>query len=473
MKSPALSPLSAQLHRRTFLRGMGTLVALPFMESLIPAGALRAAERAASAAGTPAAGPFPMRSAFVYIPNGVDNANWWPTGAGADYVLNRSLTPLESFKQDIQIVSGLDHQKANANGDGGGDHARAGATFLTGCQAYKTGGRDIRAGISIDQVIANGLIAKGENFRLPSMELSCEAPQLAGVCDTGYSCAYQYNLSWRSATQPNPAERNPRLAFERMFGSAATADDAGVSKERRLAERSSILDFVRADAKQLQGRLGRSDQQKLDEYFTSVREIERRIASFENMAATIPDMKAPAGIPHDEKGNESYPEHIRLMMDLLVLAFQTNSTPVVTLMLASESSGRTFPWLGIGSDGHHPISHHQKNPAQLAKIQKIDQFYAEQFAYLLGRMKSIKEGDRTMLDNTLLVYGSCIRDGDRHDHTDLPIIMAGRAGGALKTGRFNKLAASAPMSNFFLAMADLHGVAAERHGDSTGKLSLG
>lgn len=451
---------------------MGTLMALPFMESLVPAGALRAAERAGSAAGAGGAGPFPMRSAFVYIPNGVDNANWWPTGEGANYSLNRSLVALESFKQDIQIVSGLDHQKANANGDGGGDHARAGATYLTGAQAYKTGGRDIRAGISIDQVIANGLVNKGEKFRVPSMELSCEAPQLAGTCDTGYSCAYQYNLSWRSATQPNPAERNPRLVFERMFGSAATAEDAGISKERRLAQRNSILDFVRADAKQLQSRLGRSDQQKLDEYFTSVREIERRITSFESMAATIPEMKAPVGIPHDDKGNESYPEHIRLMMDLLVLAFQTNSTPIVTLMLASESSGRTFPWLGIGGDGHHPISHHQQNPVQIAKLQKIDQFYAEQFAYLLGKMKGIKEGNRTMLDNTLLVYGSCIRDGDRHDHADLPIIMAGRAGGAIPTGRFHKLKESAPMSNFFLTLADLHGVQVERHGDSTGKLSM-
>jgi hypothetical protein len=472
MKSSAPTPFSnPALHRRTFLRGMGTLVALPFLESLVPAHALRAAERAASSAGAGAAGPFPMRSAFVYVPNGVDNANWWPTGTGADYVLNRSLTPLEPFKQDIQIVSGLEHQKANSNGDGGGDHARAGATFLTGCQAYKTGGRDIRAGVSIDQVIANGLVAKGQQFRLPSMELSCEAPQLAGTCDTGYSCAYQYNLSWRSPTQPNPAERNPRMVFERMFGSAASADDANIPKERRAAERNSILDFVRSDAKRLQTRLGRSDQQKLDEYFTSVREIERRIASFENMSATIPDMKAPVGIPHDEKGNEDYTGHIHLMMDLLVLAFQTNSTPVATLMLASESSPRTFPWLGI-TDGHHPISHHQRNPAKLAQIQKIDQFYAEQFAYLLARMKSIKEGDRTMLDNTLLVYGSCIRDGDRHDHSDLPIVMAGRAGGAVQAGRFNKLSEATPMSNFFLTLADLHGVGVERHGDSTGKLSL-
>jgi hypothetical protein len=448
---------------------MGALVALPFMESLVPAGALRAADRAAAATGTTAAGPFPMRSAFVYIPNGVDNANWWPTGEGSDYSMNRSLAALEPFKQDVQIVSGLDHHKADSNGDGAGDHTRAGATFLTGCQAYKAG---LRAGISIDQVIANGLIAKGEKYRLPSLELSCDAPQLAGSCDSGYSCAYQYNLSWRSPTQPIPAERNPRLVFERMFGSAAAEEDAVISKERRLAQRNSILDFVRSDAKQLQGRLGRSDQQKLDEYFTSVREIERRIVSFEDMAATIPAMKAPAGIPHNEAGAEDYPEHIRLMMDLLVLAFQTNSTPIVTMMLASESSPRTFPWLGIGGDGHHPISHHQRRPEQLAKLQKIDQFYAEQFAYLLGRMKSIKEGDRTMLENTLLVYGSCIRDGDRHDHADLPIVMAGHAGGAVKPGRFNVLSQSTPMSNFFVGLAEMHGVPIERHGDSTGKLSL-
>ncbi len=471
MKTSAPSPFSAELHRRTFLRGMGALVALPFMESLVPSGALRAAERAA-ATGTTAAGLFPMRSAFVYIPNGVDNANWWPEGEGTDYTLNRSLVAFEPFKQDIQIISGLDHQKANANGDGGGDHSRAGATFLTGCQAYKTAGRDIHAGISIDQVIANGLVAKGEKYRLPSLELSCDAPQLTGSCDSGYSCAYQYNLSWRSPTQPNPAERNPRLVFERMFGGAATDEDAAVSQKRRLTQRNSILDFVRADANQLQSRLGRSDQQKLEEYFTSVREIERRITSFESMAATIPAMKAPTGIPHDDLGKESYPEHIRLMMDLLVLAFQTNSTPIVTLMLASESSPRTFPWLGIGGDGHHPISHHQRRPEQLAKLQKIDQFYAEQFAYLLGKMKDVKEGDRTLLDNTLLIYGSCIRDGDKHDHADLPIVMAGRAGGAVKSGRFNVLERSTPMSNFLISLADMHGVQVERLGDSTGKLSL-
>jgi hypothetical protein len=473
MSSPAPSPFSHQLHRRAFLRGMGALVALPFMESLVPARALRAAERAASAAGSAAAGPFPMRSAFVYIPNGVDNANWWPTaGEGANYTLNRSLASFEPFKNDFQIISGLDHHKADANGDGAGDHTRAGATFLTGCQAYKTGGRDIRAGVSIDQVIANGLVAQGANFRLPSLELSCDAPQLAGSCDSGYSCAYQYNLSWRSPTQPNPAERNPRLVFERMFGSTVSADD-GVSKERRAAERSSILDFVRSDAQRLQGRLGRSDQQKLDEYFTSVREIERRIASFESMASAIPDMKAPAGVPRRDDGSENYPEHIRLMMDLLVLAFQTNSTPIVTLMLAAESSSRTFPWLGIGGDGHHPISHHQRRPEQLAKLQKIDQFYAEQFTYLMGKMKGIKEGDRTLLDNTLLIYGSCIRDGDKHDHADLPIVMAGRAGGQMKPGRFNVLDQSTPMSNFFVGLAEMHGVKIDRHGDSTGKLLLG
>jgi hypothetical protein len=473
MSSPTPSPFSHQLHRRAFLRGMGALVALPFMESLVPTRTLRADERVASATGSTAAGPFPMRSAFVYIPNGVDNANWWPTeGAGTNYTLNRSLASFEPFKHDFQIISGLDHAKANANGDGAGDHTRAGATFLTGCQAYKTGGRDIRAGISIDQVIANGLAAQGANFRLPSLEMSCDAPQLAGTCDSGYSCAYQYNLSWRSPTQPNPAERNPRLVFERMFGSTATADD-GVSKERRAAERSSILDFIRADAQRLQGRLGRADQQKLDEYFTSVREIERRIASFESMSATIPDMKPPAGVPRRDDGSENYPEHIRLMMDLLVLAFQTNSTPIVTLMLASESSPRTFPWLGIGGDGHHPISHHQRRPEQLAKLQKIDQFYAEQFTYLMGKMKGIKEGDRTLLDNTLLIYGSCIRDGDKHDHADLPIVMAGRAGGQVKTGRFNVLDQSTPMSNFFVGLADMHGVKIDRHGDSTGKLLLG
>ncbi len=463
MPTKPAQPFPASLHRRTFLRGMGAMVALPFFESLMPAGTLRAAERAAAAAGPAAAaasGPYPLRTAFVYVPNGVDNANWWPTGEGANYTMGRTLASLEPYKGDMQIISGLDHYKANANGDGGGDHARAGATFLTGCQAYKTGGRDIHVGISVDQMIAN---KSAQNYRLPSLELSCDAAKLTGVCDTGYSCAYQYNLSWRSATQPNPAERNPRLVFERMFGAAA--DGMDLSKERRLVERTSILDFVQADARQLQSRLGRSDQQKLDEYFSALREIERRITSFEAIAAANPDMPAPTGVPPD------YDQHMKIMMDLVVLAFQTNSTPVATLMLASESSGRTFANLGI-SDGHHSISHHMGNRDKLAQIQKIDEFYAQQFAYLVGKMKSVKEGDGTLLDHCLVQYGSCIRDGNKHDHTDLPIVLAGRAGGAVKTGRFNVLEQSVPMTNLYMMMMDLHGASAERLGDSTGRLSL-
>lgn len=445
------------LNRRQFLTGLGALVSLPVFESLLPSSGLRAA--ALDSAANPLAAP--LRTAFIYVPNGVNNAHWWPGGSGSDYQLGSSLAALEPHKRDIQIVAGLGHKKANGNGDGPGDHARASATFLTGEQARKTAGSNIRVGRSIDQMIAAGV---GAGYRLPSLELSCDPPRQTGHCDSGYSCAYQFNLSWRSENQPMPAERNPRLVFERMFG-AGTLRETAESRTIRARQRRSILDFVMDDTRRLQRDLGRHDNAKLDEYLTSVREIERRVTSFESFAGR-PDAPLPAGIPSD------YEEHMRLMCDLMVLSFQTRSTPVATLMLASESSGRTFPTLGI-TEGHHSLSHHEQRADKLEQIRKIDTLYANQFAYLVGRMKSIPEGDGTLLDNSLLVYGSGIRDGDRHDHVDLPVILAGRAGGAVQTGRFRQLTAEQPMTNLFLSMLDLHGVKADRIGDSTGRLRLG
>jgi hypothetical protein len=260
-----------------------------------------------------------------------------------------------------------------------------------------------------------------------------------------------------------PAERNPRLVFERMFG-GGTLRETTESRAIRARQRRSILDFVMDDTRRLQGQLGRADGAKLDEYLTSVREIERRVASFETFAGR-PDTPLPAGVPSD------YEEHMRLMCDLLVLSFQTRSTPVATLMLASEASGRTFPTLGI-TEGHHSLSHHEKRADKLEQIRKIDELYARQFAYLVARMKSVPEGDGTLLDHSLLVYGSGIRDGDRHDHVDLPVIIAGRAGGAVQTDRFEKLPDEQPMTNLYLSMLDLHGVKADRIGDSTARLKL-
>lgn len=451
---------SPGLNRRQFLTGLGALVSLPVFESLIPGPVLRAAET--SSAGINAALAPPLRTAFIYVPNGVNNAHWWPTGAGSSCQLGSSLAALEPRKSDIQVIAGLGHKNANGNGDGPGDHARASAAFLTGAQPRKTAGADIRVGRSIDQIIAAGL-ASTSSHRLPSLELSCDPPRQTGNCDSGYSCAYQFNLSWRSENQPVPAERNPRLVFERMFG-GGTLRDTAESRAIRARQRRSILDFVMDDTRRLQRDLGRSDNAKLDEYLTSVREVERRVTSFESFAGR-PDAPLPAGIPSD------YEEHMRLMCDLMVISFQTRSTPVATLMLASESSGRTFPTLGI-TEGHHSLSHHERRADKLAQVRKIDEFYARQFAYLVERMKNTPEGDGSLLDHSLLVYGSGIRDGDRHDHVNLPVILAGRAGGRIQTGRFLQ-ASDQPMSNLYLSMLDLHGVKADRVGDSTGRLNLG
>lgn len=450
---------SSALSRRHFLRGAGALLTLPFFESLVPGGTLRAAEKL----GTLGASGAPLRTAFVYVPNGVNNAHWWPTlgaGGATDFTLGDSLSSLAPHRDQLQFISGLGHLNANANGDGAGDHARASATFLTGMQARKTSGRDIRAGRSVDQLIAARSAA---DYRLPSLELSCDAPRLSGNCDSGYSCAYQFNLSWRAEDQPVPAERNPRLVFERLFGSP---DDrlSAAARARRAADRASILDFVGHDARSLQRRLGAHDRDKLDDYLESVRAVERRLAAFDQFQAD-PETAVPGGVPGDHEA------HMRLMADLLVLAFRTRSTPVATLLLSHEASGRTFPSLGI-TEGHHSLSHHEKRADKLEQIRKIDAFYARQFAYLIGRMREVPEGEGTLLDNSLLLYGSGIRDGNRHDHADLPVILAGGAGGATRPGRFRKLPSPRPMCDLYQGILRLHGVDTPRFGDSAGELSL-
>ncbi len=448
---------SSALSRRHFLRGAGALLTLPFFESLVPGATLRAAERL----GRLAPSGELLRTAFLYVPIGVYNAHWWPTAGGEhDFVLGDSLAALEPHRDQIQIIAGLGHANANANGDGAGDHARASATFLTGMQARKTAGRDIRVGRSVDQVIA---AHAGAGHRLPSLELSCDAPRLSGNCDSGYSCAYQFNLSWRTENQPVPAERNPRLVFERLFGAADDRLDAE-ARARRAASRSSILDFVADDARRMQRSLGAADRDKLDDYLESLRAVERRLAAFDRFGAD-PATAMPVGVPGD------YEEHMRLMADLLVLAFRTRSTPVATLMFSAESSGRTFPNLGI-TEGHHSLSHHEKRADKLEQIRKIDAFYARQFAYLIGRLREVPEGRGTLLDNTLLVYGSGIRDGDRHDHVNLPVILAGGAAGATTPGRYRKLSPR-PMCDLYQSILRLHGVDTPRFGDSAGVLPLG
>jgi hypothetical protein len=453
------------LSRRLFLRGLGACVALPLMESLLPAlprGALRASPAGAGALAASSTG-VPVRLAFAYFPNGAQQASWWPTGEGKDFQFNRTMEPLERVKHEVTVFSGLDHLNATPGRDGPGDHARANGTFLTGVRVKKTAGADIQAGVSIDQVIAERI---GHLTRFPSLELSCDAVRKSGSCDSGYSCAYEYNLAWRSETTPLAPEPNPRLVFERLFGGGAPGERRA-NLERRREENRSVLDFVRDEARALEGDLGGRDRQKLDEYLTSVREIEKRIESAERFGET-PDPAAdtPPGIP------PSFAEHMRVMYDLLLLAFQTDSTRVATLLLAHDGSNRAFPEIGI-PEGHHYLSHHRGDKEKLAKIADIDLFYMREFAAFLERLEAAKEPDgSSLLHNTMIVYGCGNSDGNRHTHVNLPVILAGSGGGAFQAGRHVKLP-STPMANLFLRMADRMGVEGiERFGDSTGRTDV-
>jgi hypothetical protein len=424
--------------RRTFLKGIAGTLALPSLASLA-----KAAPAAAAAS--------PTRLAFVYIPNGVNLDLWQPKGAEN---ISESLSPLSGLRDQFSVMRGLDHKHANSNGDGGGDHARANATFLTGVQARKTSGADIRVGVSVDQIAAQQL---GHLTRLPSLELSTDPPRRSGNCDSGYSCAYQFNLAWRSESTPAPAERDPRLVFEKMFGTGDPKEDS-----RRRLHQKSVLDFVLEDAKRMNGRLDGHDKAKLDEYLTSVRDVESRIQQAEKFRKEAPEHLRPNGVP------ETYKDHIRTMYDMMVLAFQTDSTRVATYLLAHDGSNRTFGEIGV-TDAHHQLSHHRGDPEILAKIAAIDKFYIEQFAYFLDKMRSIKEGNGTLLDHSMIVYGGGIADGNRHNHNDLPILLAGGGNGTLKQGRVIQAEKGTPMTNLYLSLLDRMNVKAEKLGDSSGK----
>lgn len=439
------------LPRRTFLKGLGTAIALPVFESMLP---LRARASAA-----PASGSLPKRIAFVYVPNGANMADWTPKQVGPDFELPSILEPLKPHQKDLLVLSGLAHDKGRANGDGAGDHARASATFLTGCQARKTPGADIKVGVSVDQVAAQKL---GERTRLPSLELGTDKARLAGNCDSGYSCAYSFNISWKTESTPMPPEVDPRLVFDRLFGNG----DAGEMAEARIKRdlyRKSILDFALDDARRLQRDLGYTDRRKLDEYLTAVRELEQRIERANGYAAKLPDYNRPTGIP------KNYEEHIRLMFDLLALGFQTDTTRISTFILAHDGSNRQYPFIGV-RDGHHDLSHHGGDQEKKEKIAKINRFHTTQFAYLLEKLKSIKEGDGSLLDQCLIVYGSGLGDGNAHNHDNLPVLLAGRGGQTVNPGRHIRFEKETPMTNLFLSVLDRFGAAAERLGDSTGLL---
>ena len=416
---------------------------LPFLESL----------HAATATAKP-----PLRFGWIFFPNGMVRDFWTPQGEGRDFQFNQTNAALAPVRDHVTLIGNLAHDKARENGDGGGAHARNGATYLTGVQAKKTGGKDIHAGVSIDQVIANQL---GQHTRLPSLELGTEPSRKEGRCDSGYSCIYMSNISWRSATQPSGIEINPRRAFDRLFGASGSE---GERFRARSAARQSVLDFVADDAKRLQREVSGSDRRKLDEYFESVRAVEKQI----DQMASLPPIEVP-GTSRPEADPADIVTRIRLMYDLMALAYQTDATRVITFMTANAQTNRVYDHLGITS-GHHQLTH---SNGQDAEIQKIDRFMTEEFARFVGKLQSIPEGEGTLLDHCLITFGSAMGDGRKHDHGDLPCVIAGHAGGALEGGSYLRLKEETPMANLFVTTARLAGAKLDRFGDSTGALALG
>jgi hypothetical protein len=436
------------LSRRTVLKGVGATLALPWLEAMGPLSAW---------ANAPARRT-PNRLAFVYVPNGVHMQDWTPRGDGAlPAELPQILRPLNNVKDHLSVLTGLTADKARPNGDGPGDHARAMAAFLTGAQPRKTDGADIRAGVSVDQVAAARL---ADQTRLASLEIGCDPSAMAGNCDSGYSCVYSSTISWRSATTPVPKLVQPRQVFDRLFGS-----DAGADRIRRERNRRSILDFVQEESTTLQNRLGASDRRRLDEYLTAIRDIEERIERAARLPQPpTPNIELPASAP------ASYQDHIRLLCDLLVLAFQTDSTRVSTFVFANEGSNRPYPFIGV-SEGHHDLSHHGNDPVKTGKIRQINTFHITQFAYLLERLQAVREGDGTLLDHSMIVYGSGNSDGNRHNHDDLPILVAGKGCGNLRSARHVRYNRDTPLNNLWLSLLDRMECPVDQLGDSTGRLS--
>jgi hypothetical protein len=438
------------LPRRTFLRGIGAAIALPVLDAMKPALV------SAASAGTKA----PVRLAFTYIPNGVTIKDWKPAVTGANFEMSRILKPLEPLRQDLMVLSGLDHNNANALGDGGGDHARAGAAFLTGVHPKKTAGADIQAGISADQIAAKKY---GSATRIASLELGCEDSRTVGSCDSGYSCAYTNSISWRGPQTPMPPETNPRIVFERLFGDQDFNLDPE-TRARKTAQRKSILDVVNQRTHRLVQDLGAADRRKIDEYLTGIREIEQRIQLAEKDQRTFrPDMEKPTGVPIE------FADYVKMMFDLQVLAFQADLTRVSTLLYGREASVRTYGEIGV-TDPHHPLSHHRNIPENIEKLTKINTYHTSLFGYFLGKMKSIKEGDGTLLDHSMIVYGGAICDGNSHSHHDLPVLVAGRGDGQLKPGRHIAYEKGTPMTNLYLSLLERMDVPTEKLGDSTGQL---
>jgi hypothetical protein len=435
------------LNRRAFLRGAGAALALPLLDAMVPAFA---------ATSNTAAKPV-VRMLFAYVPNGIIMDRWNPVSNPDGFGFGPTMKPLEPFREHLTVLSGLAQINGRALGDGPGDHARAGATWLTGVHPKKSE-VDIHAGISADQIAAKEF---GKVTQLASLEIGLEMPTLAGGCDSGYSCAYTNTISWRTPITPMPMEINPRVVFERLFGDGDSTDPA--SRLKSIKEQRSILDYVREDVSRLESNLGRSDRSKLDEYLEAIRDIERRIQKAEEQNATlkVPVMERPGAIP------EEFDDHAKLMIDLQAIALQADMTRVITFMLAREGSNRSYRSIGI-SDGHHSCTHHQGDPEKIGKTAKINQHHVETLAYLLEKFRSTPDGEGSLLDHSMILYGSSISDGNAHTHHDLPLVLAG---GQFKGNRHLQVPKETPMNNLLITMLEKSGVREEKLGDSTGRLA--
>lgn len=433
--------------RRTFLRGLGTAVALPFLDAMTPALA-RAAQRRKP----------PVRMAFVYVPNGIDMRHWNPAYEGTLAELPQTLAPLAPLKNDVLLLGNLTHNTGRALLDGPGDHGRCCGSYLTGVQVKKTV-TDIKASVSCDQLVANEI---GAQTRFPSLEIGLEDARQAGDCDSGYSCAYTNNLAWRSETQPLPPILDPRALFERLFGDGAelTPD----ARARRALHRRSILDFISDDARSLRRALGPTDQRKLDEYLGSIRSIEQQLARAERESAVDPHMDKPYGMPSD------FAEHFQLMTRMITVAFQADLTRVVTFLVTREGTSRSYREIGI-PDGHHPLTHHRNQVELMDKVARINRYHVEQFAAWVATLKAAQEEEGSVLDNSMIVYGAGLADGNTHTHHDLPTLIAGRGGNFIKPGRRVVYRRETPMCNLFLTMMDRMGAQMDHFGDATGHLN--
>ena len=440
------------LHRRTVLRGLGSTLALPLLDAMVPALA-RAQARAKP----------PTRLSIVYLPNGIMMDKWTPDAEGAGFALKPIIEPLAPFKDQMLVVTGLSHNEGGRarQGENTGDHARAGASYLSGVHPRKTEGADTQAAVSMDQIAARQI---GSENQLASLELCMDTPELLGQCEAGYSCAYMNSICWRTPTTPMPMENRPRVVFERLFGDSESTDPA--VRLSRIKQDRSILDSVSKKANRLKAELGAADKLKVTEYLDAIRDVEHRIQTAEAQSdRKLPKLERPAGVP------ETFTDHARMLFDLQVLAYQTDLTRVITFMVGREFGGRTYQEIGI-PEGYHALTHHQYNAEKMAKVIQIQTYHAKHFAYYLEKLRSTPDGDGSLLDHMVVLYGGGISDGNSHLHDNLPVVLAGGASGQMKGGRHIRYTKETPMTNLLLSMLDMVGARQDKLGDSTGRLNL-